>query len=92
MFTNCSGLTVAPELPATTLINSCYEGMFENCIDLTVAPELPATKIVAYAYYNMFNGCTSLNYIRTSLSGFDTTNGTKDWVKNVASERNICRF
>ena len=34
MFYNCTGLTTAPELPATTLRNSCYENMFNGCTSL----------------------------------------------------------
>ena len=47
-------------LPATTLGDSCYNGMFLHCTSLTSAPELPAT-ILAFGCYNqMFVGCTSL--------------------------------
>ena len=31
MFYDCSSLTTVPELPATTLADSCYESMFQNC-------------------------------------------------------------
>jgi hypothetical protein len=60
MFDNCTSLTTAPELPATTLANSCYQNMFDNCTSLTTAPELPATTLVYGCYYCMFYGCTSL--------------------------------
>jgi hypothetical protein len=42
MFDRCSSLTVAPELPATTLAKSCYENMFSECTSLIKAPKLPA--------------------------------------------------
>ena len=35
MFTGCTSLTTAPELPATTLAQSCYEGMFYGCTNLS---------------------------------------------------------
>jgi hypothetical protein len=35
MFHNCTSLTTAPELPATTLTRNCYSYMFENCTALT---------------------------------------------------------
>ena len=60
MFSGCSSLTAAPELPATTLTNRCYEYMFQNCTSLTDAPELPATTLADYCYHQMFYGCTSL--------------------------------
>jgi hypothetical protein len=59
MFQQCTSLTVAPALPATTLASSCYSGMFSGC-PLTTAPELPATTLANYCYYNMFYYCTSL--------------------------------
>jgi hypothetical protein len=60
MFQGCRSLTVAPELPATTLADSCYRYMFNGCSGLTTAPELPATTLASYCYEQMFYGCTSL--------------------------------
>jgi hypothetical protein len=53
-------LTQAPELPATTLAEYCYNYMFSYCSSLTQAPELPATTLVNGCYDGMFCGCTSL--------------------------------
>ena len=60
IFGVCDSLTSAPELPATTLDNSCYKGMFYGCTSLVNAPELPATTLKFECYSNMFDGCTSL--------------------------------
>ena len=60
MFYGCKSLTQAPELPATTLVRSCYSGMFQKCTSLTQAPELPATTLAVYCYLYMFSGCKSL--------------------------------
>ena len=60
MFQNCSSLTTAPELPATTLANGCYNYMFSYCTSLTSAPELPATTLAEYCYQGIFSYCTSL--------------------------------
>ena len=60
MFSECSNLTAAPALPATTLANSCYEMMFYGCTSLTQAPALPATTLAKNCYNGMFYGCTSL--------------------------------
>ena len=60
MFMNCTSLTKAPSLPATTLVERCYSGMFNGCTSLTKAPELPATTLAKYCYLNMFKSCTSL--------------------------------
>ena len=60
LFKNCSVLTSAAELPATTLANYCYYAMFNGCTNLTSAPELPATTLAYSCYYEMFWGCTNL--------------------------------
>ena len=36
MFSGCTGLTSAPELPATTLAPSCYRQMFSGCTKLSL--------------------------------------------------------
>ena len=60
LFSSCTALTTAPELPATTLATSCYDCMFYDCTSLTTAPELPATTLASSCYSDMFYGCTSL--------------------------------
>ena len=60
LFDNCRVLTSAPELPATTLADYCYQGMFWNCTNLTSAPVLPATTLANGCYSNMFRECTNL--------------------------------
>ena len=60
MFKDCTSLTKAPALPATTLAVRCYRDMFNGCTSLTKAPELPATTLASSCYAGMFNGCTSL--------------------------------
>ena len=60
LFYNCSKLTVAPDLTATTLADYCYYYMFYNCKGLTIAPELNATTLARYCYSNMFYDCSKL--------------------------------
>lgn len=60
LFKNNTQLTSAPELPATTLANNCYEGMFRGCTSLATAPVLPATTLAPSCYLSMFNGCSAL--------------------------------
>ena len=60
LFKYCAALTSAPELPATTLSNFCYDCMFYGCTSLTAAPELKATTLAYSCYHGMFYGCTSL--------------------------------
>ena len=60
LFSNCSQLTSAPALPATTLAGECYADMFSSCTSLTTAPVLPATTLAGSCYNRMFSYCTSL--------------------------------
>ena len=60
LFENCSNLTTAPELPATSLSNMCYSDMFAGCTSLTTAPVLPATILETDCYACMFSGCKGL--------------------------------
>jgi len=61
MFTLCSSLVNAPELPATILTEQCYYDMFRSCSKLTKAPKiLPATTLAPNCYQNMFYSCSSL--------------------------------
>ena len=74
MFRDCTALTQAPALPATTLANYCYYEMFRDCTGLAQAPALPATTLADYCYGGMFRGCTSLTQAptlpATKLSGY----------------------
>ena len=60
LFEGCSVLTSAPELPATTLADNCYNAMFIGCTSLTSAPKLPATTLALGCYNSMFYDCKSL--------------------------------
>ena len=60
LFRDCTGLTTAPALPATTLASSCYRTMFYGCASLTTAPALPATTLTPLGYQSMFKYCTGL--------------------------------
>ena len=63
LFSGCSQLTSAPELPATTLAQSCYSHMFYGCSSLTKAPALPATTLASGCYSYMFRDCNSLTEV-----------------------------
>ena len=85
MFSWCTYLTNAPQLPATTLAKGVYWYMFERCA-ITTAPDLLAETLVAECYGNMFVNCSSLNFIKCMAnSGFSTTNCRQNWVSGVAS-------
>ena len=95
LFEDCTSLTKAPALPATTLIDSCYYDMFEGCTSLTEAPELPATTLAKSCYCRMFQRCSRLNevhcYMPSTISAEDiptyTVNGgggTFPWLEDVS--------
>lgn len=69
LFADCSALTNAPELPATTLTTNCYLSMFSGCTGLTEMPELPATTLKNSCYKGMFRDCTGL----LSVGGLQAT-------------------
>ena len=68
LFRDCTSLTKAPVLPATTLSRGCYQSMFSGCQSLAEAPELPATQLDFYCYSYMFSGCQSLKEVRISAT------------------------
>lgn len=86
MFSDCTSLTTAPELPATVLADYCYYGMFNGCTSLTTAPELPAATLASYCYYYMFYGCNKINYIQCLANeNVGLLSSTNNWVKNVSA-------
>ena len=60
MFSQCSNLTLVPELPATTMLDGSYYKMFECCTSLSTAPSLPSTTLADSCYSHMFDNCSSL--------------------------------
>ena len=50
MFSGCSSLVSAPQLPALKLESGCYRNMFAACRALTSAPALPATTLAGECY------------------------------------------
>lgn len=67
MFSGCTYLTDAPELPAATLGNECYKEMFYGCTSLVTAPNLIATSVPNNAYRSMFYGCSNLVNVQSIL-------------------------
>jgi hypothetical protein len=85
MFQDCTSLTEAPELPATTLAHGVYQNMFQGCTSLQKAPVLPAAKVADGAYYRMFYGCTSLNYVKCLATDIGEEWAVEEWLGNVSS-------
>ena len=85
MFYKCISLTKAPQLLATNLGSSCYEGMFQGCTSLENAPVLPATTLVPSCYNYMFRECSKLNYVKALFTDNTASNCIDNWLKEVAS-------
>ena len=85
LFLGSENLTVAPELPATTLKASCYRGLFMGCTGLQTAPDLPAKNLVTACYQEMFMACSSLNYVQCLVTSIAASDCVKDWLLGVAS-------
>jgi hypothetical protein len=85
MFSHCSGLTIAPALPATTLAEGCYGEMFTYCTALETV-ELPATTLVSRCYDKMFTNCSSLNYIKAMFTTTPGPDYTGNWVSSVPAD------
>ena len=62
-----SSITIAPELPATSLATDCYNEMFYNCKSLTAAVNLMATNLANTCYKDMFMNCTNLTTCQSIL-------------------------
>ena len=90
LFLFCTHLTAAPELPATTLAEGCYERMFYGCTGLTAAPELPAIILADRCYYHMFVGCTNLSYVKCLAT--DIGAGVLEWLKDVAASGTFIHY
>ena len=87
MFQDCTSLTTAPQLPATTLYGGCYQNMFQGCTSLERAPELPATELDSSwwsVYGGMFSGCTSLNYAKVMAINFSNMGQYSNMLNGVA--------
>ena len=84
LFGDCTSLTKAPVLPATTILPYGYNEMFWGCASLTKAPVLPATTLDEGCYYDMFRGCQSLKEVRVSATK-TAHNALKNWLSGVSA-------
>ena len=68
MFSYCTSLEIAPELPATSFAGDIvfetndgpYKSMFAWCVSLKKAPSRLPAKTIPYCYHAMFEYCRSL--------------------------------
>ena len=90
MFQNCTSLTTAPELPATTLVQYCYQYMFGGCSNLNYIKAMFTTTPSATYTYNWVSGvAASGTFVKNSAATWDVsgTNGVPTgWTVQTASE------
>ena len=80
LFSGCTSLIAAPNLPATGLASHCYDRMFDHCSSLiTVMSALPAMDLAPYCYGMMFANCPSLS-TTPSLPATGLTSGCYSWM------------
>ena len=89
MFYQCSSLTEAPELPATTLASYCYNYMFNGCANLNKITMLATDISASYCLYNWVSGVASSGIFVKNAAMTSLPSGTsgipKGWtVEEVA--------
>ena len=89
MFQNCSSLTTAPDLLATTLLTGCYNTMFYNCSSLNYIKAL-FTTTPGYSYTSTWvSGVSATGTFVKSVDATWTNTGTSavptDWTIEIAS-------
>ena len=89
LFQNMTTLKTTPDMPATTLTNSCYASMFKGS-GITQTPELPATNILTSSYYQTFMNCTSLTKAgKMTINSFTGTNNCREMYSGCANLTDI---
>ena len=73
-------------LPATTLMEGCYQDMFSGCKGLEKAPELTAPALVKDCYKEMFYDCSKLNHVACLATDITAPDCTKDWLGKAGTE------
>ena len=80
MFSGCSSLIQAPELPATTLAFRCYKDMFSDCASLKLSETKTEEYIQEYRIPSSGDGTTSLDSLDRM---FYSTGGTFTGTPNI---------
>jgi hypothetical protein len=90
MFSNCTSLTTAPVLPATTLEDSCYEYMFEGCTKLNyIKAMFKTTPSTDYMQNWVKNVASSGTFVKNSAATWTSSCGVStypcNWTVQTAS-------
>jgi hypothetical protein len=84
MFSGCTSLTAAPELPATTLTSGCYDYMFNSCSSLNYIKALFTTTPSSTYMSNWVNGVAS--------SGTFVKNSEATWTSSCGVSTYPCNW
>ena len=88
MFKGCTSLVTAPELPATTLVSSCYNQMFFACTKLNYVKAMFTTTPGAYTKNWLANVANTGTFVKNASATWDVTgaNGIPSgWTVQTAS-------
>lgn len=94
LFENCSVLTSAPELPATSLADNCYLCMFSGCTNLKSA-ELSIEFLDRGCCSQMFYNCTNLSSVTMLAPSKEITlSGSygsylDNWLNNAGTDQSV---
>lgn len=71
MFYWCASLTKAPELPAATLVENCYEYMFDMCSNLNYVKALFITQPSStYTNFWLTGVCTEGTFVKSKKASW----------------------
>ena len=74
MFYGCTALITAPQLPATTLENNCYNAMFNGCSKLNYIKAMFTTTPSNTYTQNWVNGVASTGtFVKNSTATWNVT-------------------
>ena len=83
MFELCTSLVNPPDLSSVTAVRQYgMSGMFQGCTSLVSSPDLLTTATYPGCYRWMFNGCSSLNYVKCTMSYYNSER-TYMWMNGV---------
>ena len=85
MFQDCASLVSPPDLSSVTAVRQYgMDSMFDGCTSLVSSPDLLATATGSGCYRWMFNGCSSLNYVKCTMSYYNSER-TYMWLNGVSA-------
>ena len=88
MFSGCTSLTTAPELPATTLVDFCYMQMLENCSKLNYVKAMFTDMSATLCVYGwLMNAPRTGTFVKNAAATWSNTDAEipSGWTVQTAS-------